>query len=61
MRKLFFLLLIMIAASTFADDIPSYSSYVNDYAGVISVKDKTSMEEVAKESKHGFQHPPLRS
>ena len=49
MRKLFSLLLIMIAASTFADDVPSYSSYVNDYAGVISDKDKTSMEDVAKE------------
>ena len=49
MRKLFFLLLILIASSTFADDVPGYSSYVNDYAGVISEKDKTSMEEVAKE------------
>ena len=49
MRKLFSLLLILIAASTFADDVPSYSSYVNDYAGVISEKDKASMEDVAKE------------
>lgn len=49
MKKLFLLLLIFIAFSSFADDVPSYSSYVNDYAGVISEKDKSSMEEVAKE------------
>ena len=49
MKKLFLLLLIFIAASTFADDIPGYSGYVNDYAQLITEKDKTSMEEVAKE------------
>ena len=49
MRKLFLLLLIIIASIALADDVPGYSSYVNDYAGVITEKDKTSMEEVAKE------------
>ena len=49
MRKLFLLLLIFIASIALADDVPGYSSYVNDYAGVITEKDKTSMEEVAKE------------
>ena len=49
MRKLFFLLLILIATGTFADDVPGYSSYVNDYAVVITEKDKASMESVAKE------------
>ncbi len=49
MRKLFSLLLILLTISAFADDIPSYSGYVNDYAGVISDKDKSSMEDVAKE------------
>ena len=49
MRKLLSFFLIFLAFSTFADDIPSYSGYVNDYAGVISEKDKASMEEVAKE------------
>ncbi len=49
MRKLLFLLLIFFSLNAFADDIPSYSSYVNDYAGVITEKDKTSMESVAKE------------
>ncbi|MBO7093490.1 MAG: TPM domain-containing protein [Spirochaetia bacterium] len=49
MRKLFLLLLIIIASIALADDVPGYSGYVNDYAGVITEKDKTSMEEVAKE------------
>ena len=49
MRKLFSYLLIFLALSAFADDIPGYSGYVNDYAGVISEKDKASMEDVAKE------------
>ncbi len=49
MRKLFFLLLIFFSLNAFADDIPGYSSYVNDYAGVITEKDKASMESVAKE------------
>ena len=49
MRKLFSFLLIFLALSAFADDVPGYSGYVNDYAGVISEKDKASMEEVAKE------------
>ena len=49
MRKLFLFLLIFIASIALADDVPGYSSYVNDYAGVITEKDKTSMEEVAKE------------
>ena len=49
MRKLFSFLLIFLALSAFADDIPGYSGYVNDYAGVISEKDKASMEDVAKE------------
>ena len=49
MRKLLSFLLIFLSLSAFADDVPGYSSYVNDYAGVISEKDKTSMEEVAKE------------
>ena len=49
MRKLFSYLLIVLALSAFADDIPGYSGYVNDYAGVISEKDKASMEDVAKE------------
>ena len=49
MRKLFFLLLILIATGAFADDVPGYSSYVNDYAVVITEKDKASMESVAKE------------
>ena len=49
MRKLFSYLLIFLALSAFADDIPGYSGYVNDYAGVISEKDKASMESVAKE------------
>ena len=49
MRKLLSFLLIFFALSAFADDVPGYSSYVNDYAGVISEKDKASMEEVAKE------------
>ena len=49
MRKLLFLLLIFFSFNAFADDIPGYSSYVNDYAGVITEKDKASMESVAKE------------
>ena len=49
MRKLLFLLLIFFSFNAFADDIPGYSSYVNDYAGIISEKDKASMESVAKE------------
>ena len=49
MRKLFFLLLIFLTLSLFADDVPGYSSYVNDYAVVITEKDKASMESVAKE------------
>lgn len=49
MRKLLFLLLIFLALNAFADDVPGYSGYVNDYAGVISEKDKASMEDVAKE------------
>ena len=49
MKKLFFLLLIFLAISLYADDVPGYSSYVNDYAGMISEKDKASMEDVAKE------------
>ena len=49
MRKLFFFLLIFLAISAFADDIPGYSGYVNDYAKVITEKDKTSMDKVAKE------------
>lgn len=49
MRKLLFLLLIFFSLNAFADDIPGYSSYVNDYAGVITEKDKASMESVAKE------------
>ena len=49
MRKLFSYLLIFLALSACADDIPGYSGYVNDYAGVISEKDKASMEDVAKE------------
>ena len=49
MRKLFFLLLIFIALGAFADDVPGYSGYVNDYANLITEKDKTSMEGVAKE------------
>ena len=49
MRKLFFLLLIFIALGAFADDVPGYSGYVNDYAILITEKDKVSMESVAKE------------
>ena len=49
MKKLTFFLLIFLALSAFADDIPGYSGYINDYAGVISEKDKASMEDVAKE------------
>ncbi len=49
MRKLFFLLLIFIALGAFADDVPGYSGYVNDYAILITEKDKASMESVAKE------------
>ena len=50
MKKLFlFLLLIFLTFSAFADDVPGYSGYVNDHAGVITIKDKTSMESVAKE------------
>ena len=49
MRKLFFLLLIFLTLSLFADDVPGYSRYVNDYAVVITEKDKASMESVAKE------------
>ena len=49
MKKLFSFLLIFLVFNAFADDVPGYSSYVNDYAGVISEKDKASMEEVAKE------------
>ena len=49
MKKLFFLLLIFIALGAFADDVPGYSGYVNDYAILITEKDKASMESVAKE------------
>ena len=49
MRKLFFLLLIFIALGAFADDVPGYSGYVNDYAILITEKDKACMESVAKE------------
>ena len=49
MRKLFFLLLIFLTLSLFADDVPGYSGYVNDHAGVITLNDKASMEKVAKE------------
>ncbi|MBO7430271.1 MAG: TPM domain-containing protein [Spirochaetia bacterium] len=49
MRKLFLLLLILVASIALADDVPGYSGYVNDYAGVISDKNKTAMEEVAKD------------
>jgi uncharacterized protein len=49
MKKLFFLLLIFIALGAFADDVPGYSGYVNDYAILITEKDKDSMESVAKE------------
>jgi len=49
MKKLFFLLLIFIALGAFADDVPGYSGYVNDYAILITEKDKVSMESVAKE------------
>ena len=49
MKKLFFLLLIFIALGAFADDVPGYSGYVNDYAILITEKDKASMEGVAKE------------
>jgi uncharacterized protein len=49
MKKLFFLLLVFIALGAFADDVPGYSGYVNDYAILITEKDKASMESVAKE------------
>ncbi|MBO7516563.1 MAG: TPM domain-containing protein, partial [Spirochaetia bacterium] len=49
MRKLFLLLLIFISFCTFADDVPGFSGYVNDHAGVITLSDKASMESVAKE------------
>lgn len=51
MKKILCTLFLFVAFQLCADDIPAFKGFVNDYAGVISDKNKNSIESVARELK----------